>query len=94
MSNLSTEGVIDYLDRPPKRYNRMGSALIESPTGECVMFADMDLYMFEGGQLMLRMVEKDKQQLAVIERLRAALTEISKDNFLYRSTQIAIQALK
>jgi hypothetical protein len=27
------------------------------------------------------------------ERLLAALTEISKDNFLYKSTQIAIKAL-
>jgi hypothetical protein len=35
-------------------------------------------------------LDRDQQ----IKRLRAALTEISKDNFLYRSTQIAIKALK
>ena len=31
--------------------------------------------------------------IAENEKLRAALTDISKDNFLYRSTQIAINAL-
>lgn len=32
--------------------------------------------------------------IAENEKLRAALREISRDNFLYRSTQIAIKALK
>lgn len=31
--------------------------------------------------------------IAENEKLRTALTDISKDNFLYRSTQIAIKAL-
>jgi hypothetical protein len=65
------EKVIDYLNKPPQRYDIglegdiCGAVLDvkEHPTGEWVRFEDMDLYMFEGGQLM-------QQCLAELKRLR------------------------
>lgn len=71
--------MIDYLDKPPQRYNIglegdiCGAVLDvkEHPTGEWVRFEDMDLYMFEGGQLALTVVAEN-------QRLREALKIIAE----------------
>jgi len=69
---LPADPVIDYLDTPPQRWHQLGAngAFVERADGEWMKFADVDLYMFEGGQLMLQMVEEHK-------RLREALTKIA-----------------
>ncbi len=62
---------MDYLAKPPQRYDHVfqknsGSReMVEDPQGEYVKFDDMDLYMFEGAELM-------KQAMARI----AALTKL------------------
>jgi hypothetical protein len=67
--------VSDYLDKPPQRYKHefqkySGSReMVEDADGEWVKFEDMDLYMFEGGQLMT-------QALARLKVYEDALTKI------------------
>jgi len=70
MSDVRTaDPVIDYLDRPPQRWRHefqkaSGSReMVEDSDGEWVKFDDMDLYMFEGGQLMLRLVSSQEALL-------------------------------
>jgi len=64
--------IIDYLNKPPQRYDHVfqknsGSReMVEDPKGEYVRFDDMDLYMFEGAQLM-------QEALAKLKRYEAAL---------------------
>lgn len=68
--------MIDYLDKPPQRYKHTfqkasGSReMVEHTEGKWVRFDDMDLYMFEGGQLM-------QQAATELDRLRAALRMIA-----------------
>lgn len=63
---------MDYLDTPPQRYlitaaetadGRPTVVTITDHRGEWVKFEDMDLYMMEGGQLLI-------QASAEIDRLR------------------------
>jgi len=62
--------VIDYLDKPPPRYSLSYDQYLADPCGAWVKFTDMDLYMFEGGQLML-------QSAARITVLETALRKIA-----------------
>jgi hypothetical protein len=55
------ERVIDYLDKPPQRYEHVSGAMVESATGAWVKFEDMNLYMFEGGQLMQQLAAENDQ---------------------------------
>lgn len=74
---MSAAPKIDYLDHPPQRYGHVfqkasGSReMVEDPEGEWVKFDDMDLYMFEGGQLL-------QQAAAEIDRLRATIEFLDK----------------
>lgn len=62
----------DYLDHPPQRYTRDAiSGMEPNSAGEWVKHKDMDLYMFEGGQLMLHAVAENA-------RLRKALADIAR----------------
>lgn len=65
--------MIDYLDKPPQRWHQLGAngAFVERADGEWVKFEDMDLYMFEGGQLALTIVAEN-------QRLREALKIIAE----------------
>lgn len=69
--------MIDYLDKPPQRYAHVfqkasGSReMVEDADGDWVKFEDMDLYMFEGGQLALTIVAENT-------RLREALKIIAE----------------
>jgi hypothetical protein len=57
---------MDYLDKTLTRYRDSGNGPYEHPEGEWVKFADMDLYMFETGQLLIQTCKE-------IDRLRAAI---------------------
>ena len=58
--------MIDYLDKPPQRYDHVfqknsGSReMVEDPQGEYVKYDDMDLYMFEGSEFMKLLAERVK----------------------------------
>lgn len=63
---------MDYLDTPPQRYDITAAmtqdgkptvVTITERAGQWVKFADMDMYMFEGGRLLI-------QASAEIDRLR------------------------
>lgn len=71
MSDLlpTDQKTVDYLDHPPQRYDLRGLLRIKSPTGAWVKFQDMDDYMLEGGQLMVRMVESRRELLEALKRL-------------------------
>ena len=62
--------MIDYLDNPPQRYAVYLGDMVESSEGEYVKFADMDLYMFEGAQLMARAITR-------LRELETALSDIA-----------------
>jgi hypothetical protein len=70
---------IDYLDHPPQRYKHefqkaSGSReMVADREGEWVKFEDMDLYMFEGGQLLLQASHE-------LERFKTALRK-ARDTF-------------
>jgi hypothetical protein len=69
--------MIDYLDKPPQRYAHVfqkasGSReMVEDADGDWVKYEDMDLYMFEGGQLALTLVAEN-------QRLREALKIVAE----------------
>lgn len=74
--------VIDYLDSPPKRYEISvgGDRVIrwnETRDGAWVRFEDMDLYMFEGSQLIQKIVAEITH---VREQLRTAIPAIETLN--------------
>lgn len=70
---------MDYLDKPPQRYDHVfqknsGSReMVEDDKGEYVKFDDMDLYMFEGAQLMQQALAEHKAIAAELETERMRL---------------------
>lgn len=75
-TSLPVDPVHDYLNHPPQRWRLECGVLIADGEGDLVKFAEMDLYMFEGGQLMLRMLAENT---ALREQLAAQL-QWRKDN--------------
>ena len=67
--------VYDYLDHPPKRWRQLGAngAWVQRDDGPWVKFADMDLYMLEGGELMKRCIE-------LLDLGRAVAKEVLQDS--------------
>lgn len=80
MSNPTTDQKThDYLDHPPQRYahefQRISGSreMVEHPEGEWVKHEDMDLYMFEGAELMKLAIATNQQandQLTAERKLR------------------------
>jgi hypothetical protein len=66
MTLIDQKKVYDYLNHPPQRYVHVSAAMVENTAGEWVKFKDMDLYMFEGAQLM-------QQVLAELNQVRGLL---------------------
>lgn len=77
--------VIDYLDKPPQRYAHVfqkasGSReMVEDPEGDWVKFEDMDLYMFEGAQLMNLSIERHEKLRDGIRALQVRCCGTGKD---------------
>jgi hypothetical protein len=74
----------DYLDKPPQRFNLVaarnerGIIEIEAIEGKWVKFADMDLYMFEGSQLIMQLLAKHKAlEAAADEVLRVYMPQFN-----------------
>lgn len=76
--------IIDYLDKPPQRYdlvaarNERGVIELTEPNGKWVKFADMDLYMFEGSQLMMQSLRENQALRGEVGRLQAELKEATR----------------
>lgn len=79
--NYGGTEMIDYLDKPPQRYahvfqrNSGSREMVEASEGEWVKFEDMDLYMFEGGQLMQRMLDDNKLLREALETAVSAMEQ-------------------
>lgn len=58
----------DYLDSPPQRYRHGSREMVEHEYGEWVKFVDMDLYMFEGAQMLNRISERLAEARALLAR--------------------------
>lgn len=92
--------MIDYLDKPPQRYDHVfqknsGSReMVEDPQGEYVKFDDMDLYMFEGAQLMAQAVNRIRDAESIIGDISGDIAIFRPEMqariraFLARSTSI------
>ena len=78
MTEYSSEAVSDYLDRPPQRW-KLADRPVMDCHGDWVRFTDMDLYMFEGGQLMQRMLAENEQKADEIKRLKEINTALVRD---------------
>lgn len=77
-----SDQVIDYLNKPPQRFNLIAArnerGIIEEPLadGKWVKFDDMDLFMFEGGELMKKLLAKQQDlQRAALEVLRVYMPQ-------------------
>lgn len=82
----------DYLDHPPQRWHQLGAngAFVERSDGEWVKHADMDLYMFEGSELMKQAIETNQQ---LREQLRTAVPAIATLKETREALQIALNRI-
>lgn len=91
---------MDYLDKGPQRYligagrDQDGKPILVTapdPGGEWVRFEDMDLYMFEGGQLMRQCLLERNQANAEIDQLS---DEVAAARECLRESRVEIERFR